>query len=48
MNDMRTTTTISLQKSTVRRMAEFGKFNESFDELVTRLLDTSEKNDGGD
>ena len=41
MNDIRPTTTISLQKSTVQRLVDLGKFNESYDDVVTRLIEKS-------
>ncbi|MGA2918119.1 DUF7557 family protein [Methanoregula sp.] len=41
MNNIRPTTTISLQKSTVQRLGELGKFNESYDDVVTRLIEKS-------
>lgn len=48
MTDVRTTTTVSLQKSTVQRLSERGKFNESYEDVINRLLEQSEKNDVGE
>lgn len=36
----RETTTIALHKSTVQRLGELGRFNESYEDVVTRLLDS--------
>ena len=42
MKDIRpTTTTISLQRSTAQRLGELGKFNETYDDIVTRLIEKS-------
>ena len=35
----RDTTTIALHKSTVQRLGELGRFNESYEDVVNRLLD---------
>ena len=48
MNDERTTTTISLRKETVQRLGELGRFNESYEDVVTRLLEQSENKKVGD
>ena len=42
MKDKRTYTTISLQKITVKRMEQFGVFNETFDSLLNRMIDKLE------
>lgn len=39
MKDTRSTTTISLQRSTVLRLGELGRFNETYDDIVTRLIE---------
>ena len=39
MKDTRSRTTISLQRSTVQRLGELGRFNETYDDVVTRLIE---------
>ena len=39
VKDTRPRTTISLQRSTVQRLGELGRFNETYDDLVTRLIE---------
>jgi len=40
----RNTTTIALNKTTVQRLGELGRFNESYEDVVSRLLDTARNN----
>lgn len=47
MTHDRLTTTISLRKETVQRLGELGRFNESYENVVTRLLEQSENNEVG-
>jgi len=42
----RDTTTIALHKSTVQRLGEHGRFNESYEDVVTRLLNRAENTPG--
>ena len=39
MKDTRSKTTIALQRSTVQRLGELGRFNETYDDVVTRLIE---------
>ena len=39
VKDTRSRTTISLQRSTVLRLGELGRFNETYDDVVTRLIE---------
>jgi hypothetical protein len=40
------TTTIALHRTTVQRLGEFGRFNESYEDVVNRLLDHAENAKG--
>jgi len=40
----RDTTTIALHRTTVQRLGELGKFNESYEDVVNRLLDRVDTN----
>jgi hypothetical protein len=44
----RDTTTIALHRSTVQRLGELGKFNESYEDVVNRLLDSTDAGAKGD
>jgi hypothetical protein len=43
----RNTTTIALHRSTVQRLGELGKFNESYEDVVNRLLDNVDNTRAG-
>jgi len=36
-------TTIRIKKPTKKRLEKIGKFNESYDDLINRLIDENEK-----
>jgi hypothetical protein len=40
----RDTTTIALHKTTVQRLGEFGRFNESYEDVVNRLMNQAREN----
>jgi len=43
----RETTTIALHKTTVQRLGEFGRFNESYEDVVNRLMNQANEKQAG-
>lgn len=43
----RETTTIALHRETVQRLGEFGRFNESYEDVVNRLMNQANENRAG-
>lgn len=46
MIDMEKTTTIRVKEKTKERLESHGKMNESFDDLINRILNELEKKSG--
>jgi hypothetical protein len=44
----RDSTTVSLHKTTVQRLGEIGKFNETYDDVVNRLIASVDDKQEGD
>jgi hypothetical protein len=47
MQNQEPRTTIALHKETVQRLGEFGYFNESYEDVVNRLISIAKKNKNG-
>jgi hypothetical protein len=43
----RTTTTITLNRKTVERMQDFGRFGDTYEDVVKRIMDQASKNQEG-
>jgi hypothetical protein len=44
---MRNTSTITLQKGTIKRLGDIGRFGESYEDIVVKILDQVANKDPG-